>query len=306
VRARPPAAVLLLNTGYADQESAIRAIHEVGIWQYVEKPWDLGDLLIKIRQGLERQRLVAELAHTNQRLERRLLELERAHEELVRAERLAAVGRVASGLAHEIGNQLALVGYAEAIRDRSPDPEVASFAEVIVAAQRRLAALVEEIKDFARGAAATYPREPGDLAAAVEEALGILRFDADVKTHRVRLDVRRRPIVRIHRGKITQVVVNLVSNAAQASHEGAEVEVIVDEEGGDAIVRVVDRGTGMSPEVVARLGEPFFTTKDRGSGLGLGISRRVVGDHDGRLDVVSQLGEGTCVTVRIPLGSGAA
>ena len=90
----------------------------------------------------------------------------------MRAERLAAVGRVASGLAHEIGNQLALVGYAEAIRDRVVDPEVASFADVIVAAQRRLAALVDEIKDFARGAAAGYQREPGDVAAAVEEATG--------------------------------------------------------------------------------------------------------------------------------------
>src|SRR5688572_1856043 len=117
VRQAHPDAVLLLLTGYADKESAIRAINEVGIWQYVEKPWDLGDLLVKIRQGLERRELVDELKRKNAALEARLDELERAHEELVRAERLAAVGRVASGLAHEIGNQLALVGYAEAIRD---------------------------------------------------------------------------------------------------------------------------------------------------------------------------------------------
>jgi signal transduction histidine kinase len=306
VRERHRDAVLLLITGYADKESAIRAINDVGIWQYVEKPWDLGDLLIKIRQGLERRHLVAELERRNQTLSARLDELERAHDELVRAERLAAVGRVASGLAHEIGNQLALVGYAEAIRDRSKDPEVAAFADVIVAAQRRLAALVDEIKDFARGAAATYPREPAEVATAVEEALGILRFDADVRTHKVRLDVRRRPIARIHRGKITQVVVNLVSNAAQASRDGAEVLVVVDAEGDDAVVRVIDQGVGMAPDVVARLGEPFFTTKARGSGLGLGISRRVVDDHDGRLEVASRPGEGTSVTVRLPLVGGAA
>ena len=119
MRAPHPDAVLMLLTGYADKESAIRAINEVGIWQYVEKPWDLGDLLLKIRQGLERRALVHELRDKNARRWRRALgELERAHDELVRAERLAAVGRVASGLAHEIGNQLALVGYAEAIRDR--------------------------------------------------------------------------------------------------------------------------------------------------------------------------------------------
>src|SRR5262245_7807724 len=214
VRAQFPDAVLMLLTGYADKESAIRAINEVGIWQYVEKPWDLGDLILKIRQGLERRELVAELRDKNRTLAARLDELERAHDELVRAERLAAVGRVASGLAHEIGNQLALVGYAEAIRDRVGDPEVANFAEVIVAAQRRLAALVDEIKDFTRGAAATYAREPGDVATAVEEALGILRFDAEVKAHPVRLQIASRPLGLIHRGKITQVVVNLVRNAA--------------------------------------------------------------------------------------------
>ena len=301
VRAAHPDAVLMLLTGYADKESAIRAINEVGIWQYVEKPWDLGDLILKIRQGLERRALVAELRDKNRTLESRLDQLERAHDELVRAERMAAVGRVASGLAHEIGNQLALVGYAEAIRDRVVDPEVANFAEVIVAAQRRLAALVDEIKDFARGAASGYRREPCDVAAAVEEATGILRFDADVKARRVNLALQRRPVGVIHRGKITQVVVNLVRNAAQASPPGGEVDVVVDEDArGGAIIRVCDRGAGMAPDVVARLGEPFFTTKERGSGLGLGISRRVIDEHGGRLEIRSTPGRGTEVIVTLP------
>jgi len=293
-------AVLLLLTGYADKESAIRAINEIGIWQYVEKPWDLGDLLVKIRQGMERRALTVELRAKNTALEAKLNEMEKAHSELVRAERLAAVGRVASGLAHEIGNQLALVGYAEAIRERTADPEVAEFAQVIVAAQRRLAALVEEIKDFARGAAAQYAREPGDVAAAVEEALAILRFDAEVRSRRVSLEVKKRPLAVIHRGKIEQVVVNLVHNAVQASAAGGEVRVTVDEDSSGPFVEVTDRGPGMPPEVLARLGEPFFTTKERGSGLGLGISRRVIDEHGGRLDVKSRPGDGTTVIVRLP------
>src|SRR2546421_7148830 len=83
VRARFPDAVLMLLTGYADKESAIRAINEVGIWQYVEKPWDLGDLILKIQQGLERRALVGELRDKNRTLQVRLDELERAHDELV-------------------------------------------------------------------------------------------------------------------------------------------------------------------------------------------------------------------------------
>jgi signal transduction histidine kinase len=279
VRERFPDAVLMLLTGYADKESAIQAINEVGIWQYVEKPWDTGDLLVKIRQGLERRSLV---------------------EKLIASERMAAVGRVASGLAHELGNQIGLLGWAEAIAARTDDPEVREGAQVIVAAQRRLAAMVEEIKDFARGSDAGYAREPADLASVVEEALAILKFDGEVAQRKLVARVEARPLARMHRGKILQVLVNLVRNAAQASPAGGAVDLVVGRRAGDALVRVIDHGTGMTPEVLSHLGEPFFTTKERGSGLGLGISRRIVEEHGGRLEVSSRPGEGTEVAMALP------
>jgi signal transduction histidine kinase len=298
VRQAYPEAILILLTGYADKESAIRAINEVGIYQYVEKPWDLGDLLLKIRAGLERRELSAEL---------RL-----AHERLIATERLAAVGRVASGIAHEIGNQLALVGYAEAIRERlaAADAELVEFADVIVAAQRRLAAMVDEIKDFARGAAGASPPlvlEPADVAGIVEEALAILRYDREVAGRRVTLRADARPLARVHRGKLVQVVVNLVRNAAQATPAGGAIAIAVGEDpGGAARLVVEDRGAGMPPEVLARLGEPFFTTRPDGSGLGIGICRRIVADHGGRIDFASTPGEGTRVVVTLPPLAAAA
>jgi signal transduction histidine kinase len=97
------------------------------------------------------------------------------------------------------------------------------------------------------------------------------------------------------------VVVTLVRNAAQASLLSGEVAVTVEQSDGEARLRVRDYGEGMSAEVLSRLGEPFFTTKERGSGLGLGISRRVVDEHGGRLEVESQPGQGTSVTVRLPV-----
>ncbi|MSP63324.1 MAG: hybrid sensor histidine kinase/response regulator [Myxococcales bacterium] len=300
VRERFPTAVLLLLTGYADKESAIRAINEVGIWQYVEKPWDTADLLLTIRQGLERRDLVGTLHRTNAELEGRVREVEAAHQRLVASERMAAVGRVAAGLAHELGNQLALVGYAEAIAARTEDRKVKQFAEVIVAAQRRLAAMVDELKDFARGTDEEYAREPADVAGVVEEALQILRFDRELTGRKLRPHLRARPLGRIHRGKIMQVVINLVRNAAQASEIGDEVEIAIAEEDGGTLLKVSDRGTGMSAAVQARLGEPFFTTKERGSGLGLGISRRIVEEHGGRLVVRSEAGVGTEVSVWLP------
>ena len=124
---------------------------------------------------------------------------------------------------------------------------------------------------------------------------------SDVKARRVNVTLHARPLGVIHRGKITQVVVNLVRNAAQASPPGGEVDVIVESgPDGAALIRVRDRGSGMAPDVVARLGEPFFTTKERGSGLGLGISRRVVDEHGGTLAIESDPGQGTEVVVTLP------
>jgi signal transduction histidine kinase len=302
VREGWPDAVLILLTGYADKESAIAAINEVGIWQYIEKPWDTTDLLLKVGQGLERRDLVRRLAERTEELSRRLAELEAAHERLVQSERLAAVGRVASGLAHELGNQLALVGFAEAILARAPDGEIADHARMILGAQRRLVAMVEEIQDFTRAPAGGYRLEAGDLAGVVDEALALLRFDRDVKARGVKTiaDVRARSIARFHRGKLMQVVINLVRNAAQASPPGSEVRVVLEEDGGAPVLRVIDRGAGMDEATLARVGEPFFSTKEGGSGLGLGISRRIAAEHGGTLAIRSRVGEGTEVEVRLP------
>jgi len=321
-RAKLPEAVLMLLTGYSDKDSAILAVNEVGIFAYVEKPWDLNDLLLKIKAGLERQELVRRLRDANRDLERRNADLERshgelkqandalriAHERLVLSERLAAVGRVASGIAHEIGNQLALVGYAEAIKARSSgNPEIAELSDVIVAAQKRLAAMVGEIKDFTRGdATSTLALEPADVGSVVDEAVAILRYDRDVGTRAIVRETRRRPLARLHRGKFAQVLINLVRNAAQASPLKASIEVILDEnERGEVVLIVADHGAGMTGEVQSRLGEPFFTTRgERGTGLGLGISRRIIAEHGGTITFASTPGVGTRVTVTIPgLGS---
>ena len=322
VRTALPDAVLMLLTGYSDKDSAILAVNEVGIFAYVEKPWDLNDLLLKIKAGLERQELARRLHQANQDLERRNADLERSHaelsqandalriaqERLVQSERLAAVGRVASGIAHEIGNQLALVGYAEAIKARSAaNPEIVELSDVIVAAQKRLAAMVGEIKDFTRGDAPVgLALEPADVSSVVDEALAILHYDRDVGARTVLRETKKRPLARLHRGKFAQVLINLVRNAAQASPAKQAIEVTLDEnERGEVVLTVADRGAGMTPEVLARLGEPFFSTRgERGTGLGIGISRRIVAEHGGTIRFDSTPGEGTRVTVTVP-GLGA-
>jgi signal transduction histidine kinase len=333
VEQQDPHVVGLVATRAADQEATARALAAVGPLRHLHKPYSMADLLPRLRLWLDRRQLQqalrdtrALLASRNHALVESTREVERAEaelrtthtelraatERLMQAEQMAAVGRVTAAIAYELSRQLALVGYAEAIKSRvASDPELVELADVIVAAQKRLAAMVDEIRDFAaadsegRGG---FHREPADVAAVVDEALAIMRYDRDVCQRTIERRYRTRPLAALHHHKFSQVVINLVSNAVQATQPGDVIAVALDITADDrlgrrvAVLTVSDPGLGMPAEVLARLGEPFFTTRgDRGSGLGVGICMRIVEEHGGTLTYASQVGRGTTARVAIPL-----
>jgi len=309
-------------TSQADSEAQSRALAAVGPLHHVARPPERAELLPRLLAALERRALRRQVAALESQLHREgqaaaravaelrstSSSLATATERLVEAEKLAAVGRVITGIAHELSQQLALVGYAEAIKSRiADDPELVELADVIVRAQKRLAAMVDEIRDFAGvgGARRGLAREPADLAAVVDEALAIISYDRDVRRRRITRRWSARPLVALDHDRFVQVVVNLVHNAVLATHPGDEVVVEIGLADGRAALTVADRGVGMPPEVLARLGEPFFTTRgDRGSGLGVGICKRIVEEHGGELTFVSGVGAGTTAQVRLPILEG--
>src|SRR5262249_17976071 len=147
-----------------------------------EKPWDNDHVLVTVGNAVRAVELtrrlhdtIDELAARNAQLERALAELEDAQDRLLAAERLAAVGRVAGGIAHELGNQLSLLGYAELIAERyRTDPEIVALTDPLLAVRRRLSSMVGSIKDFVRGAPTTFIRERQPLGPILEDALSIL------------------------------------------------------------------------------------------------------------------------------------
>lgn len=311
LRANQPHLAIIVTTAAADDDGVQRAREAFGVLHHVARPVSAEELLPRLEAALERARLderVAKLEREVESRERALTststELATATERLVVAEQLAAVGRVVGGIAHELGQQLALVGYAEALKSKlASDPELVELADVIVNAQKRLLATVDAIRDFSGGdSGRPLVREPADLAAVVDEALAIIAYDREVRRSAVVRRFAAHPLCRLHHDKITQVVINLVHNAALASADGGEIEVAVDErEPGTAVLTVTDKGAGMPPDVLARLGEPFFTTRgDRGSGLGVGICRRIVEEHGGTLTFSSAVGKGTTARVTLP------
>jgi len=355
VRQELPDTVRVLLTAHADKRSLMRAVNEGGVFQYVEKPWDPEALLLVVRNAIERgdlvatlRRTVAAMQHNNQALSTALSQIHAAQERLLESERMAAVGRVASGIAHEIGNQLSVLSYAELIRDRYPDDgEIRLFTAAILSARARLGGLVGEIRDFSRvhgalpsnpasGSAPAQPRielteEPVNQS--VQEALSILRFDPAFRLRTVDRVLDCPAIARVNRDKLVQVFVNLLRNALDATAPGGEIHlrILADPlrpggpdgtrpEAGAAplagpaapMVRIVidDHGAGIGADIMPRIFEPFFTTKgDRGTGLGLGICRSIVAQHEGQLIVESPVpalqgaGDGhpgTRVTVTLP------
>jgi signal transduction histidine kinase len=296
-----PALVLVVRAGDPDGQAWARS--RVGPLRVAARPFDVADLVSKLHAGLERRALLSELATARGAIHAEHRALDAATDRLVEAEKLAAVGRVMGGLAHELTGQLALVGYAEAIRTRvAGDPELVEFADVIVNAQKRLVAMVDQIRHFTREPdAAALVREPCDVAAVVDEALALARFDRDARARELARDFRARPLAALDQARFAQVVLNLVSNAVLATRPGDTIAIELDEEPGALTLAVADHGVGMAPEVLARLGEPFFTTRgERASGLGVGICARIVEEHGGTLRFASELGRGTRAVLRLP------
>jgi signal transduction histidine kinase len=236
------------------------------------------------------------LAASVNRMTERLLDAQSA---LVRAEKLATVGRLGAGIAHEVGNPLAAIGnYLEVLRRRGVDPE-------IVAAMGREAgridAIVRGLLDYARPR--TVPREPVDVGALAMGAVELLRVQGVLKDDSVAVEADpATPLVAGDPVALEQVLVNLLLNAVDAAGDGGRVRVRTGPSQGGAEVVVTDSGPGVREADAARIFEPFFTTKEpgRGTGLGLAIVQRVVEDHGGRVSVRRGPAGGAEFTVLFP------
>jgi C4-dicarboxylate-specific signal transduction histidine kinase len=230
------------------------------------------------------ERLAAALAVERRRLADKVVELEGANRDLadareswLRSERLATVGRLAAGVAHEVGNPLgAIAGYAELARDRlraGKASEAADFLERIAAETGRIDAIVRDLLDLARPA--RLDLGPVDVASALEDALRLARVQDRFRRVAVTVDVPPElPPVLADARRLGQVFLNVFLNAGDAMGGAGEVRVEARREaaGSGVEVRIADRGAGIRPEDLPHLFDPFFTTKGPGQGTGLGLA----------------------------------
>ncbi len=239
------------------------------------------------------------------------------HAQLMQTDRLVAVGRLAAGVAHEINNPL---GYMRLIVEylsrelpgllEAPDrlEEMQRRIEELGHAAERVATIVRDLRTFAR--ADTEQQSLVDLREILDFAI---KMAGSELRHRARVVTafERVPPVRANSGRLEQVFLNLIVNAAQAVPEGApsstEIHVSLASRGEHVVVEIADPGSGIPPEIVGRIFDPFFTTKPAGSGTGLGlsISRSIVAQLGGSIEVTTTVGRGTTFSVSLPAEANA-
>ncbi len=245
---------------------------------------------------------VAELAREFNSMARAVEERER---ELVRSERLAAVGKLSAMITHEIRNPLSAIGLnAELLDDElANNVEGQALCRAIHREVDRLTAITEEYLAFGK---LPKPKIASEHVNAMVEALAaFVREDLTAKHIDLSVELADSdPIALVDASQLRQCLVNLVRNAADAlaAKGGGTVTLRTRKAGERAVIEVEDTGVGIAPEVLPRLFDTFFSTKDGGSGLGLALTQQIVKDHGGDLGVSSTLGRGTTFTVSIPRG----
>lgn len=240
--------------------------------------------------------------------EKRLQELQ-----LLQAEKMSSIGLLAAGVAHEINNPLTSVaGYAEALLrrfrdepDLQSDPRLEDFPKylnVIIRESYRCKGIIDCLLSFSRKSDGSV--ESVDINVLLEEVLELVRHKARYEKVEIRENLQLDlPSIRGDAAGLRQVFMNLLINAHQAIKGAGTVEITTRGNGSSVIIQVKDTGSGIHPDHLDRIWDPFFTTKSVGQGLGLGlaVTFNIVKRHGGEITVESQKGEGSTFTVRLPL-----
>lgn len=316
-KAREPLTEVIILTGYGSLDTALTAL-ELDAFDYVLKPLNnVFDIRNKVRKAdqkqqmeLENRRLILELSRKNNELEAALEEARALQAELIQSEKLAGIGTLAAGIAHEISSPLfGILGLAEAITDEQDLALAQGYARDVVEYCRTIRDIVVDLSSYSRSATHEYLTSV-ELSKVIGDALKLVERSAPVEHVTFSTEIEPGLYLNARTNEIQQIFVNLIKNAAEAVNDshpggGGAVTVKAGRSEGAIWARVEDNGPGIPEDRVRLIFDPFYTTKPagKGTGLGLNIVYRIMTKYRGQVQVHSKPGEGTQFSLRFPVDS---
>lgn len=319
IRRRFPETYVIMFTGKGSEEVAVELM-KAGASDYILKPFSNAKLVERIEKVLrlrtielhnkallqEQERLLDEIERWNRELEERVelktSELEKAHHEVLLTEKLAALGHLSAGMAHEIRNPLNSISLFAQVLSSGLDgePEMKSYSEKIINEVERIDAILVKLLS-------TSKRSPFQLRNIhIDDVLenSLQAFQEQMNAQGVVLQAeigKKTPSILADGDELGQVFSNLFANALFEMKEGGALSVTLENDDKEVLVTVSDTGGGIPEEHLNNIFDPFFTTKERGTGFGLSVVLRIVKTYAGRINVESETGKGTTFQIWLPL-----
>lgn len=223
--------------------------------------------------------------------------LTKAYEDSRENEKLVVIGQMATAIAHEIRNPLSsLKGFTQLQQEKDKGDE--QYYSIMLNEIDRINAIVSDL--LILGKPNTALKSPKDLGDIIKYVFSVVQPQANRLNIDIELELNDSSILLCDENHMKQVFINIIKNAMEAMPNGGTVRVLSESKGGFAEVVIIDEGCGIEPEKVDRLGEPFYTTKQNGNGLGLMVTKKIIEEHGGEFSIMSELNKGTMVLVKLP------
>ncbi|MDR3581327.1 MAG: response regulator [Oryzomonas sp.] len=317
IKACYPDTYVIMFTGKGNEELAVELM-KGGASEYILKPFNNRSLLerldsvLRIRdielhnKALQREqaRLVEEIDNWNQELQKRVREkteaLQKAQSEIAQSEKLAALGYLSAGMAHEIRNPLNTISlFVQLMRQNSADLEQTDYLDKVLKEVDRIDSIISKLLGASRRSRSISSEVQIDRV--VDNAIDA--FSPQIETGNIRVERRYHgvpPAIKADPAELEQIFTNLFLNALDVMPGGGRLDIEIYEEGGRVVVKVGDSGGGIPADTLPNIFEPFFTTKSRGTGMGLPVVRRIARLYQGSIAIEKSSPEGTVFRLEFP------
>lgn len=320
MRTRFPGTYVVMFTGKGNEEIAVELM-KGGASEYILKPFNNRDLVERLDNVLrireielqnvslqqEQVRLLEEIDSWNQELQKRVREksdaLQKAHSEITQSEKLAALGYLSAGMAHEIRNPLNSISlFVQLMRQNTNDPEQQEYQGKILKEIDRIDAIIRKLLDASRRTRTILDNV--QVSQVIDNA--IEAFSPQIETGRISVErIYEEPQAHIKAdpAELEQIFTNLFLNALDEMPGGGRITIDVQRENGRVIVRMSDSGGGIPQDVLPSIFDPFFSTKPRGTGMGLPVVQRIARIYDGNIAVEKTSPQGTVFRLDFPVSN---